>query len=125
MTDHSNPTRGEARDRRFRTAARFGLLLLVAVAAVIVVGALITRQQTQSAGLPSTGEPTSSSESVEPTPLGPSGEDLKNLRATEDAQLNTYGWVDRKNNIARIPIERAMDLFAQQNQPTQPPGELF
>ena len=40
--------------------------------------------------------------------------DLKALRATEDAQLHGYGWVDRKAGVVHIPIERAMDLVAQE-----------
>ena len=44
-------------------------------------------------------------------------EDLKALRAREDAELNGYGWVDRSNRIARIPVQRAMDLIAQNGLP--------
>jgi hypothetical protein len=52
------------------------------------------------------------------TPPGPRlqthpREDLAKLRATEDATLNGYGWVDRKAGIIRIPIERAMELTAR------------
>jgi hypothetical protein len=32
------------------------------------------------------------------------------LRAEQHKQLAGYGWVDRDAGIARIPIERAMDL---------------
>src|SRR5438552_15747466 len=42
---------------------------------------------------------------------------LKQLRATEDAALTTYGWVDRKNGIVHIPIDRAMDLLLQRGLP--------
>jgi hypothetical protein len=38
-----------------------------------------------------------------------------NDRETE--QLNSYGWVDRSRGIARIPIERAMDLIAARHLP--------
>ena len=39
--------------------------------------------------------------------------DLGHLRAQENAILNSYGWVDQKAGIVRIPIERAMDIVAQ------------
>ena len=39
--------------------------------------------------------------------------DLRELRAAEDAVLNSYGWVDRKAGIVRIPIARAMELLAK------------
>jgi hypothetical protein len=47
--------------------------------------------------------------------------DLQQLRAQEDSRLNDYGWVDRQNGIVRIPIERAMDLIAQQGLPAAAP----
>ena len=39
--------------------------------------------------------------------------DLHELRASEDAVLNTYGWVDRQSGVVRIPIDRAMALLAE------------
>jgi len=38
--------------------------------------------------------------------------DFARLRAEEHERLTTYGWVDREHQIARMPIERAMDLLA-------------
>ena len=37
--------------------------------------------------------------------------DLETLRAREDAQLNSYGWVDRNAGVVRIPIDRAIELL--------------
>jgi hypothetical protein len=39
-------------------------------------------------------------------------EDLAAMRAAERAILESYGWVDREAGVARIPIERALDLAA-------------
>jgi hypothetical protein len=36
-------------------------------------------------------------------------------RRDEEARLGTYGWVDRPNGVARIPIERAMGLIVEEN----------
>jgi hypothetical protein len=41
-------------------------------------------------------------------------EDLRTLRREEDEQLGSYGWVDRQAGVIRVPIERAMDLVAQE-----------
>ncbi|HUC85551.1 MAG TPA: hypothetical protein VL970_10195 [Candidatus Acidoferrales bacterium] len=41
------------------------------------------------------------------------------LEAAQDAQLNSYGWVDRSNGIVRIPIARAMELLLQRGLPTR------
>jgi hypothetical protein len=49
------------------------------------------------------------------------GSGLAKLRAEEDAQLNSYGWIDRRSNIVRIPIERAMEIIAQRGLPKSGP----
>ena len=38
------------------------------------------------------------------------------------ATLNSYGWVDQKAGIARIPIDKAMDLVAERGLPWKKPG---
>jgi hypothetical protein len=45
--------------------------------------------------------------------------DLAALRAQEDAQLNGYHWLDKQHGFVSIPIERAMELIAQQGIPAQ------
>lgn len=44
--------------------------------------------------------------------------------ANEQKLLTTYGWVDRKSGVVRIPIDRAMDLVLQKGLPTRPPGQV-
>lgn len=44
---------------------------------------------------------------------------LDQIRLKEEETLATYGWVDQKAGIVRIPIERAMDLIAQRGLPTR------
>lgn len=46
-------------------------------------------------------------------------EDLRALRAREDAEIVSYGWVDRSNGIIRMPVERAMDLILQRGLPVR------
>jgi hypothetical protein len=48
--------------------------------------------------------------------------DLKEFRASEDAILNSYGWVDPEKGIVRIPVERAMELVAKEGLPAQREG---
>lgn len=40
--------------------------------------------------------------------------DLQQFRAREEEQLHTYGWVDRRAGVVRMPIERAMELVLQE-----------
>jgi hypothetical protein len=44
---------------------------------------------------------------------------LGRLRATEDERLQTYGWVDEKSAIARVPISEAKKLILQRGLPAR------
>src|SRR5262249_4769688 len=50
-------------------------------------------------------------------------QDLRQLRAAEDALLGTYGWSDEQHATMRIPIARAMELLAQRGLPARAEGE--
>jgi hypothetical protein len=43
--------------------------------------------------------------------------DLQQLLDSQNAKLNSYGWIDKGTGVIRIPIERAMDLLAQRGLP--------
>jgi len=45
--------------------------------------------------------------------------DMNKFRAAEEEQLGTYGWVDKNAGVVHIPIERAIDMVAQQGLPTR------
>ena len=45
------------------------------------------------------------------------GASLAELRAAEETDLNSYGWVDRKAGTVRIPIDRAMQLLMDRGLP--------
>ena len=44
-------------------------------------------------------------------------EDLAKMRARDNAELNSYGWIDRRKEIVRIPIDRAMQLILERGLP--------
>jgi hypothetical protein len=46
-------------------------------------------------------------------------EELRRLRASEEATLNGYAWVDKESGVVRIPIERAMELVAKRGLPAR------
>jgi hypothetical protein len=48
----------------------------------------------------------------------PTAEMIK-MRTDERRSLGTYGWVDRNDGVARIPIERAMDLLVAKGLPAR------
>lgn len=45
---------------------------------------------------------------------------IDDRRMQEEETLHSYGWIDRKAGIVRIPIERAMALVAERGLPTEP-----
>lgn len=44
---------------------------------------------------------------------------LDQQRAAEKELLGTYGWVDEAHGVARIPVERAMDLVLERGLPAR------
>jgi hypothetical protein len=49
--------------------------------------------------------------------------EIRDFRTREEQALNSYGWVDEKNGVVRIPIERAMQLTAQRGLAVIPQSE--
>lgn len=48
------------------------------------------------------------------TVLSPESKRLRDLRAREDETLNSYSVIDAEKGIYRIPIDRAMELVANE-----------
>lgn len=46
--------------------------------------------------------------------------DVYQLRLEEDAKLHSYGWVDKEGGVARLPIDRAMDVMIERGLPSRP-----
>lgn len=46
-------------------------------------------------------------------------QEMKRIRRDEDAKLNSYGWVDEKAGIVRIPIEQAKKQLLKNGLPTR------
>jgi hypothetical protein len=48
--------------------------------------------------------------------------DVYELRLGEAAKLGSYGWVDKDGGIARIPIDRAIDVMLERGFPARAEG---
>ena len=55
---------------------------------------------------------------LQPDPVA----DYNVYRLSAAETLNSYGWVDQKAGIARIPIDKAMDLVVERGLPWKAPG---
>ncbi len=98
---HSENTGYERRD-----AAITGLIAVAVVSLVIVVVAVFAVYQLFIA---------SREQIVDEVVLRPESAVLRELRAREEAVLNSYDVVDAQKGIYRIPIERAMKLMAERS----------
>jgi hypothetical protein len=111
------PTRlHEAADMRVRPIALFGAGLFVFICAVLLAIGGVYRYASGP-----TARPERSPSPVTATPSTPAaprlqvdpGRDLQEVRAAEETLLKSYGWVDRKAGIVRIPIDRAIELLVE------------
>jgi hypothetical protein len=46
--------------------------------------------------------------------------DLKNFTADQKAYATSYGWIDEKSGIARVPIAKAKEMLLQRGIPVRP-----
>lgn len=46
-------------------------------------------------------------------------QEIKRIRADEDAKLNSYGWVDEKSGVVHIPIDEAKKLLLEKGLATK------
>ncbi len=114
----------ETRDASTRGLVMFGIGLFSTLVVVAVLMAWLFGYFAKSQSL---GPPASPFENVRVLPPAPRlqvdpRQDLQRLRENEKAELDSYGWVDQKNGIVHIPIDRAMDLIAQRGLPARPPN---
>jgi mono/diheme cytochrome c family protein len=90
-----------------RTVALGMLVLVIAIGVVQVVSFGVT----QLAQRPLQSFPTITP--PEPRLQANPPQELQVMKATQAAQISEYAWVDRQAGVVRIPIERAMALYAQ------------
>jgi hypothetical protein len=54
----------------------------------------------------------------------PRPRELVDLQSAQRAQLDTYRWVNQKDGVAAIPIDRAIDLFVHEVNSTTTPTTI-
>ncbi|MDB6137927.1 MAG: hypothetical protein JWO94_999, partial [Verrucomicrobiaceae bacterium] len=98
----------ETTDIGARSVAWFGMWLAGALALVLIAVAWMDKSLNHASAV-WPRQPMQARPQFEPPgpPLQSSPvEDLHAHAAAEDALLHSYGWVDRKQSVVRIPIER-------------------
>jgi hypothetical protein len=113
----------EESDVNVRAILGFGLALLAFGLAIhLLLGFLFAYYTRQAAGAPR-AFPLSADQQqqmpAEPRLQTNPQQDLRQMRAREDAILNGYGWVDQGAGVARIPISEAMKIVVSRGLPTR------
>lgn len=115
----------ERRDVAFRRVVLAFTFLLTGTALSIVVVFFVftylegreTRIQPQPTSLTRGAVPPEPPEPrLQTTPV----QDLARIREKEREALASYGWVDRKAGVVRLPIDRAIDLLVERGIPPAP-----
>ena len=110
----------ESSDVSVKGILRFGAIL--AITAVVIhfalYGLLVYYDRRETAP---TASPPPRAEEPPPEPrlrVAPRA-DLTAMRNAEERVLRSYVWVDREKNIARVPIERAMEAVVEKGLPAR------
>jgi hypothetical protein len=112
----------ELSDLRPGYIALFGIALTTVIVAAAVITSLLIHFIAAEQSRQETPVPRLAGER-EATP-GPrlqvdANKELRQMRAGEEAVLNSYGWVDKDSGIVRIPIQRAMEILAKKGLPAR------
>ena len=110
----------EKRDLSVRTITVFGIVLTaVLIAALVSMAWLFGFFEAWQARRDAPISPLAAARSgpAQPRLQVHPVQDLKTLRAAEEATLTSYGWVNQETGIARIPIARAMEIVVERGLP--------
>ncbi|WP_437224126.1 hypothetical protein SH661x_003497 [Planctomicrobium sp. SH661] len=120
MSEHPPQVPGEPIEDRMlvKTGVLWASAIGLATLVVVSLGLMRAFQLAMSTGAP-TVHPIDAQEQLSlisrMAPLDPNQrEQRKKYEIEQAALLNNYSWVDQKQNIARIPVDRAMALIVQQ-----------
>ena len=107
----------ELSDLSPKNIAIFALILTAAIVLVVFVTYAMVRHfhSAQISGDLTTAYPQGREPVPRPRFWVTPAEQLKAMRAEEEKILDSYSWVDKQKGIARIPIDKAMELVAEKN----------
>jgi hypothetical protein len=114
----------ETRDVSYKPIVAAGVGLAVAtvvalLAAQLLMNVLAVRESRRSEPISPLAGAYGRRQPPEPRLQSHPLEDLRTLRAAEDASLHGYAWVDEQAGIMRIPIERAIEMLAARGLPAR------
>jgi hypothetical protein len=125
-SNHGRASGHENRDIRVRPVMWMGLILLLGTVASMVLMDwmfdILNRAEEISQPAPASARAGEAPAAAgQPRFVMFPAQNLQEFRQAESQYLNTYGWVDREEGIARVPVERAMDMLVEGGLPPVPP----
>ena len=124
MDERANSGHGhETSDANIRVVVKFAVGLFISIVASLVIVWVTFNYFVKRQGLGPPASPFEDTRKLPPpgTPVlqaAPSQE-FKDYRAQQQEMLGTYGWVDQKAGVVRLPVDRSMDLLVQRGLPVQ------
>ncbi|MER3473335.1 MAG: hypothetical protein C4335_04740 [Armatimonadota bacterium] len=109
--------RYEKQDVGFRFAMLFVSALIAAIVVIMVFLVWFYRLVT-----PAPPQQASSASTVRQLPPPPvlqanPAVDMQKFRQVEEQKVSSYGWVDKQAGIAKVPVQRAMEIVAERGLP--------
>ena|SRR5579863_9471287 len=119
--EHEPAQRHETVDANVRGLVRWGIGVFALLATGLLVSVVVFRYFVTHQALGPPASPFENARALPPAPLlqvTPAA-DLSHYLHQQNQRLDTYGWVDQKSGIVRIPIEQAMELLVQKGFPIE------
>jgi hypothetical protein len=119
-----HPENHETTDVNIRAILGFGAALIVVAAVIhlliyVLFGYFNGRESVQTPAEYPLAAAQGNREPPEPRLQTDPRQDLADLRAREEEQLATFGWVDKNAGVVRIPIDAAMKLTLERGLPAR------
>ena len=116
------PTGYELSDLKPGYIALFGIGVVIAVGLAVVITSLFVHYRELQHARQETPVPRLAREREsmpEPRLQVDAPNELRQMRAAEEAALNSYGWVDKEAGVVKIPVDRAMEILAKKGLPAR------
>jgi len=115
----------ERRDANVRGLVQFGFWMAVVIAVTLVGMSLTFKYFVREMPLGPGPAPFTTERELPPSPrlqVHPHME-LQEYCAGQQSQVTTYGWIDQRLGVVRLPIDRAMDALLARGLPSRPAGQ--
>ena len=129
MSDHDRPQHEPAEfDSEIHVKGIFGAVVGLALLVAVSFAAMFTFSKVlKSQSIARDPAPLPVAEANQPRPrpraalqADPTA-DMTKFAKEEEAALRSYAWVDRAGGVARIPVDRALEIVAERGLPIPPP----